>query len=439
MRPTSALLSLCLALAAASGAQAQSLARYNLDRDDVTVSGVSSGGYMAVQLQVAYSSRFTGAGVVAGGPYGCAESTLAVALTRCMRPTAADEPDPARLAWLTRLSAAQGRIDPVDGLTRDRVWIFASPDDTVVHQRVSDRLLDYYLAFVDPARIAYVNGVRGEHSMPTHDFGFPCFYKGAGSNPGDHFINDCDYDAAGAMLAHLLRRVRRVSGEATGQLLAFDQSEFLPDPTAHGLGTTGYVYVPAACAAGARCRLHVALHGCLQGASRIGESYVRHAGYNRWADANRLVVLYPQATASLAQGNGNGCWDWWGYDDARYLERGGRQMAAVMRMVDRVTGGTTAETPPAPPSGLQAEVSLDGPLALSWTPSSDPRVVGYTVFRAQAAAGPYAQVGANLVVEPRQTLEAPAGMPHHYVVVAVTASGLESVSSPAAVVAVPGP
>lgn len=436
MRPS---LLLSLGLLLAPGANAQSLPRYNLDRDDVTVSGVSSGGYMAVQLQVAYSSRFTGAGVVAGGPYGCAEGTLAIALTRCMRPTAADEPDPARLAWLTRLAAAQDRIDPVDGLARDRVWMFASPDDTVVHPRVSERLFDYYLAFVEPARIAYVRDVRGEHSMPTADFGFPCFHKGASSNPDDHFLNDCDYDAAGAMLAHLLQRVRRVPSEPAGRLVAFDQAEFLPQPAAHGLAATGYAYVPDACAAGMRCRLHVALHGCLQSADRIGETYVRHAGYNRWADANRLVVLYPQATASPQQGNGNGCWDWWGYDDARHLERGGRQMAAVMRMVDRVTGGMSAEPAPAPPSGLQARLGLDGAIALSWTPGDDPRVAGYTVFRAAAAAGPYVQVGADLVAGPEQVLAGPVGAPQHYVVVTVTASGIESVSSPPVVVAVPGP
>jgi len=40
----------------------------------VSVSGVSSGAYMAVQLQVAYSETFMGVGSVAGGPYFCAEN-----------------------------------------------------------------------------------------------------------------------------------------------------------------------------------------------------------------------------------------------------------------------------------------------------------------------------------------------------------------------------
>ena len=36
-----------------------------------TVSGMSSGGFMAVQMHVIYSDLFEGAGVVAGGPFYC--------------------------------------------------------------------------------------------------------------------------------------------------------------------------------------------------------------------------------------------------------------------------------------------------------------------------------------------------------------------------------
>ncbi len=36
---------------------------------NVTVSGISSGGYMAVQFHVAFSSVVDGSGVVAGGPF----------------------------------------------------------------------------------------------------------------------------------------------------------------------------------------------------------------------------------------------------------------------------------------------------------------------------------------------------------------------------------
>jgi hypothetical protein len=40
----------------------------------VTVSGLSSGGFFAHQFHVAHSGLVAGAGIVAGGPYGCVET-----------------------------------------------------------------------------------------------------------------------------------------------------------------------------------------------------------------------------------------------------------------------------------------------------------------------------------------------------------------------------
>jgi poly(3-hydroxybutyrate) depolymerase len=39
---------------------------YNVDKSKITVSGISSGAAMANQLHVAYSSVFSGVGIVAG-------------------------------------------------------------------------------------------------------------------------------------------------------------------------------------------------------------------------------------------------------------------------------------------------------------------------------------------------------------------------------------
>lgn len=58
-----------------SYAGAATLPSYNADPKSVSVSGLSSGGFMAVQLGVAYSGTFqTGFGVFAGGPYDCARN-----------------------------------------------------------------------------------------------------------------------------------------------------------------------------------------------------------------------------------------------------------------------------------------------------------------------------------------------------------------------------
>ena len=59
---------LLLATSSPAGA-ADPLPRLNISAS--YVSGVSSGGYMADQLHVAYSGTFKGAGIFTAGPYHC--------------------------------------------------------------------------------------------------------------------------------------------------------------------------------------------------------------------------------------------------------------------------------------------------------------------------------------------------------------------------------
>ena len=143
----------------------------------------------------------------------------------------------------------------------------------------------------------------------------------------------------------------RSTGPASGErFVEFDQNEFLPNPTSPGMANTGWLYVPSNCANGQACRLHVAFHGCRrypsyqyfvlgQGMVTYGTTFVKNSGYNGWADTNNIIVLYPQTTSSFVPANPLGCWDWWGYDDAAYVTRNGRQMKAVKAMVDRITQG----------------------------------------------------------------------------------------------------
>ncbi|WP_051975315.1 hypothetical protein [Cupriavidus necator] len=55
------------------------LGAYKVEKRRSSVSGLSSGAFMTVQLHLAHSSSFAGAGVIAGGPYRCAESFRAAA------------------------------------------------------------------------------------------------------------------------------------------------------------------------------------------------------------------------------------------------------------------------------------------------------------------------------------------------------------------------
>lgn len=60
----------------------QKLGTYKIS--DVTVSGLSAGGFMAVQVHVAFSSVVNGSAIFAGGPYFCADANLYTAEYTCM-------------------------------------------------------------------------------------------------------------------------------------------------------------------------------------------------------------------------------------------------------------------------------------------------------------------------------------------------------------------
>jgi poly(3-hydroxybutyrate) depolymerase len=315
---------LAIGAAEPSAAGATSLPKLNIDTAQTTVSGVSSGGYMAVQLHVAYSSRFAkGAAVAAGGPYNCAEGSILNALTRCFGKAPIPVSD---LAKTTSQWAKDGLIDSTSNLAASKVYLFSGANDTVVNPATTASLKEYYLQFVAPSNVVYKSDLKAEHAFVTDDFGNACLTKDM------PFISNCGFDLAGAMLQHLYGNlVPRKTGTLDGNLIEFDQTAFV---SGHGMGTLGWVYVPKTCSAGASCRLHVALHGCKQNNTDIGTDYVRNTGYNRWADTNNIVVLYPQT----GKGATNSCWDWWGYDDQQYAKKSGPQMKAIVAMVDQLSG-----------------------------------------------------------------------------------------------------
>ena len=120
------------------------------------------------------------------------------------------------------------------------------------------------------------------------------------------------------MLTHWLGSVNPPNtGTPDGTLSFFDQNLHAPGGNAPALSmdNSGLLYTPPACASGAPCKLVVALHGCLSGQYLLGDEFPELANLDTYADTNNLVILYPQAIASVVPYNPEGCWDWWGYDD----------------------------------------------------------------------------------------------------------------------------
>jgi hypothetical protein len=335
------------------------LGAYGVDTSRVTVSGLSSGAYMAVQLSVAYSSLFSGVAVIAGGPYGCADTggAVAVNVTRALGPCmagsytwtqkwqcifwwwttcpGADRPDADAAIELARQYARSNAIDPLENLRRERVFLLSGRKDTKVVPAVVNTLRQFYEAFVPSLNIREEDLDGVAHTFPTDTFkqGNAC------SKSDPPFVSDCKYDAAGKLLAFLHGGLKaRNDGPPEGSLIQFDQTRFFPPSAATGMADVGYAYVPKTCtAAGARCALHVALHGCLQTAESIGTKFVEGTGYNRWADTNGIIVLYPQIGKSKLASNPQDCWDWWGYTGSTWLEKRAPQMQAIAAMVNHMS------------------------------------------------------------------------------------------------------
>ena len=87
--------------------------RYTIDADRITVSGLSAGAYMAGQLHVAHSSLFRGAGLIAGGPYYCAEGSLQKGIGACVK---GGDIELDRLVAYANEMVAAGKIDDTANL-----------------------------------------------------------------------------------------------------------------------------------------------------------------------------------------------------------------------------------------------------------------------------------------------------------------------------------
>lgn len=322
--------------ATAVQAAPEPLAALGADKNHVSVVGVSSGGYMATQLAVAYPERFSAVGVLAAGPWGCAEGSLSRALSTCMT-TADGEPSLDRLENRRRRYESAQQVGPRETLSQLRVFLWHGEDDDVVDPELGDLLAaqwERWLATSEQLRV-----VRREET----GHGWPVSLDGDGPAPqalgdcqqgGGSYLLACDDNVAGAMLRFLYPdRERNDEGQA--QLSAFDQSGFAMT----GLADSGFVFIPEGCEQGG-CQVTLALHGCQMSENAIDDTFARHSGLNDWAASHQQIVLYPQAESSMM--NPQGCWDWWGYAE-RFSQlaplhdtRQGVQVKVLVAMLERL-------------------------------------------------------------------------------------------------------
>lgn len=317
----------------ATTALASPLPPLNPDLSTVTVSGLSSGGYMANQFHVAFSDWVSGVGVIAAGPYYCGQNDITTALSQCVDKMA----EPLELDALNKQAKTwekAGKIAQLENLKGDKVWILHGTADNRVNSKVTDLLAKQYESWAGAENVTYVHDKAFAHVFPTLASGGSC------TSSESPYIGNCDYDAAGIMLQAISgTELKQPDDTLTGEVYTFNQHT-LGGENATTMGETGYAYVPGSCREGESCQVHISFHGCNQFADAVGTAYVEQTGLNRWADDNNMIVVYPQTRKSLFMPlNPQGCWDWWGYTGADYATAEGKQMVAVKAMVEALAKG----------------------------------------------------------------------------------------------------
>ncbi|OAN56702.1 extracellular catalytic domain type 2 short-chain-length polyhydroxyalkanoate depolymerase [Sphingobium sp. TCM1] len=329
-RLTLSFLSIFVLLAPQGVSAAEKLPALGADPARISISGLSSGAFMAVQYDVAFSASTIGVGVVAGGPYNCVYVNLGGIYT-CMQGAPVGQSSYQAAVGFAGL----GQIDPVNHIAGQKIYLFSGTQDTTVRQSVMDAVHDFYRAANVPASsIQYVKGTAAGHAFISDDFGNGCAITQA------PFVNECTvagalYDQPAAILTQIYGPLKPKATSLSSSPIAFDQAQFAG--ALSGMAPSGYLYVPKSCQqSAAKCAVHVVFHGCLQSADAVGDAVYGKLGYNEWADSNGIIILYPQVDKSSIPFNPQGCWDWWGYSGLNFQTKGGAQLSAVHAMVQQL-------------------------------------------------------------------------------------------------------
>lgn len=338
-------LTFAILAAEALSLRADELPALHADLSQTSVSGLSSGGYMAGQFHVAHSATVIGAGIIAAGPFGCAQTSvgefqffplavgynLAQAENGCMadRLSAFGVLDSQRLSQAASALAGDGKIDALSNLKRSKVYLYSGEDDHTVAKQVVEAARDFYLAAGVPAsNIVLISNKPGGHAFLSASAGTRC---GLSDPP---YVNNCHYDQAQAILRFIYGTLEAKGTARPENFLSFDQTAY--SSSSATLAGQGIVYVPSACRTD-RCRVHIVFHGCKQSRADVQDAFIRGPGFADWADTNKIVVLFPQAASSAL--NPETCWDWWGYTGLGYLTKEAPQIKAVFAMLSHLGGG----------------------------------------------------------------------------------------------------
>jgi hypothetical protein len=271
-----------------------------------SVSGFSSGGSLAVNHLIAFSSKVQGVGLVGGSPYGCNSLPDSGFTCSGFQTSNTAHLENKTIPWQDYLKIchqylkakeAAGKIDSVSNLRNKPVFLLSGTDDTWVYQPVMRAVADQFknlsaklkTEFTLPAAHSWVvDNITCKHpgeqqskksccgrKNKSTSCPFPatkkltwdgccgvCSSGDGDSSPRVHIspgwrppINSCNYDMAGELLRWILGE-ENVQPRSIAQrvvaanLLQVNQSNYLPQNTSLAqaqVDEIGFMYIPVKC------------------------------------------------------------------------------------------------------------------------------------------------------------------------------------------------
>lgn len=170
------------------------------------------------------------------------------------------------------------QIDNLANLKTRKIFLEVGTSDTTVGPNLMNALQAQLQPYSSAENTAYIKRAGQAHVFPTNFDGQGNNQCGSSTSP---YIANCGYDGAEEVLKWMYGNLNPRASTAQGSFVTFDQTGKYG---AAGMASSGSLYVPKACQDGkTACKLHVALHGCQQTMSAIGNKYTVNTGYNEWA------------------------------------------------------------------------------------------------------------------------------------------------------------
>lgn len=244
-------------------------------------------------------------------------------------------------------------------MKKQKVFMFSGTLDFMISQNVMNQLYKYYTEsqFISALNIVYKKDLMAGHVYPTNfdrPGNKPCYFSGLSK---DHVVANCNFDGAGAILQQIYGNLNPANyGPNNGSFIEFNQTEFISNPHYYGLSESGFAYIPKSCEERQKCRLHIVFHGSGKPSATIEQKFIRNTGFDRWADSNDIILIYPQTysaktvlpfnittelTSSLNFPSDlyyrvMACWDVLGIYGSNYDTKEGVHMLFIKSIIDRI-------------------------------------------------------------------------------------------------------